>query len=134
MDFFRVLAIKYHQHPHDAISYLKKYAEAVHETPSSENAYRENITSNTSTKVVAIDAIEEIRSFYPMNKVEKLKLAAKLFFNVIVISGWALYMWALGTNIGIMYRWFHCEEHMNTNSESGLNGKLVSCLTFISGK
>ena len=96
--------MKLYKHGNHGVAYLKKYAAATDEIDT------EDVTAapTQSTDPVIAKSIKELRSFYPLQAMEKLTLIAKLIFNVIFLSGWIFYIWAFVTDIELLYRSYGC--------------------------
>ena len=107
MDFLSVVALKFHQHPNDAKNYLKKYSMGTNDTAEDETSDFSNVSSQ-STNPLLSQALKEIQSCYPLRTMEKATLVIKLIFNVIFLSGWIFYLWALVTDIELLYRSYGC--------------------------
>ena len=107
LDFLRVVALKYYKDPNDAINYLKKYSIAADATYSHED---DDFTCGSTqyTDTIIVQAIKEIRSFYPMKTKEKFTLIAKLLVNVIFLSGWLFYVWGFATDVELLYKSYGC--------------------------
>ena len=103
-DFLRIVALKFYKHVNHGVAYLKKYATATDEIDTEDNT----AVPTQSTDPVTAKSIKELRSFYPLQAVEKLTLISKLIFNVIFLSGWIFYIWAFVTDIELLYRSYGC--------------------------
>ena len=108
VDFLRIVALKFYKHPNDGINYLKKYSITAQRLPSNDSDEQSNLPSTQSTNPLVVQAIKEIREFYPLQPIEKLTLSIKLIFNVIFLSGWIFYLWALVTDIELLYKSYAC--------------------------
>ena len=103
-DFLRIVALKFYKHVNHGVAYLKKYATATDDIDT------EDVTAapTQSTDPVTAKSVIKLRSFYPLQAMEKLTLIAKLIFNVIFLSGWIFYIWAFVTDIELLYRSYGC--------------------------
>lgn len=131
VDFFRIVALKFHKRPNDAINYLMKYSVNNNESRLYDGDQDEDsafLMSTQYTESVVVEAIDEIRSFYPMDIASRLALMAKLFIIVILLSGWLFYMWALVTDIEILYKSFGCNDGTSSHDEGILQS---SCLRYV---
>ena len=111
MDFLHVVALKFHKHPNDAINFLKRHSVAADETYSDEVDDFSSIKSTQYTEDVTVQAIKEIRSFYPMQIKDKFTLISKLVVNTIFFSGWLFYIWAFATDVELLYRSYGCVSY-----------------------
>ena len=100
----RIVALKFYKQVNHGIAYLKKYSTATDEIDT------DDVTAapTQSTDPVTAKSIKELRSFYPLQAMEKLTLITKLIFNVIFLSGWIFYIWAFVTDIELLYRSYGC--------------------------
>ena len=108
VDFLRVVALKFYKHPNDGINYLKKYSITSHGLSFKDSEDYFNSSSTQSTNPLVTQAIKELREFYPLQPMEKITLSIKLIFNVIFLSGWIFYLWALMTDVEILYKSYAC--------------------------
>ena len=107
MDFFRVVALKFHKHSNDAKNYLKKFSIGTFEKADNDTGDFSRI-STQSTNPLLSKALKEVQSCYPLRPKEKISLVVSLIFNVILMSGWMFYLWALATDIELLYRSYGC--------------------------
>ena len=107
MDFLTVVALKFHKHSNDAKNYLKKFSTGSFETADNDTGDFSRV-STQSTNPLLSKALKEIHSCYPLRPKEKISLVVSLIFNVILMSGWIFYLWALGTDIELLYRSYGC--------------------------
>ena len=107
MDFLSVVALKFHKHVNDGKNYLKKYSITRSEISVDDTSDFSNL-STQSTNPFLSNALKEVQCFYPLRAVEKMSLITGLIFNVILMSGWIFYIWALATDFELLYRSFGC--------------------------
>lgn len=117
VDFLRIVALKFYKHPNDGINYLKKYSIAAQVDPSGDTEEPSTVSSTQCTNPLILQALKEIRQLYPLRAMEKVALVAKLSFNVIFMSGWIFYLWALATDIEILYKSYACSESINAPNQ-----------------
>ena len=107
MDFLAVVALKFHKHSNDAKNYLKRFGIGSFETPENDIGDFSRI-STQSTNPLLTKALKEVQSCYPLRPKEKISLIVSLIFNVILMSGWMFYLWALATDIELLFRSYGC--------------------------
>ena len=125
MDFLTVVALKFHKHSNDAKNYLKKFSIGTFEIADNDTGDFSSIQTQ-STNPLLIKALTEVQNCYPLRPKEKFSLVVSLIFNVILMSGWIFYLWALATDIELLYRSYGCVSiHLffdfNNNNLKGNN-------------
>ena len=107
MDFLSVVALKFHKHVNDGTNYLKKYSITTSQISMDDTSDFSNL-STQSTNPLLTSALKEVQCFYPLRTMEKMSIITGLIFNVILMSGWIFYVWALATDFELLYRSFGC--------------------------
>ena len=107
IDFLTVVALKFHKHPNDGKNYLKKYGIETNKL-SLDDTGDYSKQSTQSTNPLLSRALKEVQSCYPLQPMEKISLISGLIFNVLFMSGWIIYIWALTTDIELLFRNYGC--------------------------
>ena len=106
-DFLTVVALKFHKHPNDGKNYLKKYSIETKKISLDDTGDFSN-HSTQSTNPLLSQALKEVQSCYPLQPLEKISLISGLIFNVLFMSGWIIYIWALASDIELLIRNYGC--------------------------
>ena len=107
IDFLTVVALKFHKHPNDGKNYLKKYSIETNKISLDDTGDFSNHSTQCTNPLLS-RALKEVQSCYPLQPIEKVSLISGLIFNVLFMSGWIIYMWALATDIELLIRNYGC--------------------------
>ena len=107
IDFLTVVALKFHKHPNDGKNYLKKYSIETNKISLDDTGDFSNHSTQCTNPLLS-RALKEVQSCYPLQPIENVSLISGLIFNVLFMSGWIIYMWALATDIELLIRNYGC--------------------------